>query len=155
KKETLRKASKGLVKIHFYVSDLTASSQAISKGSERPESFPLDRPWRLGGHVVDDAVDAADFVDDARGGLGQDVPGELVEVSRHAVGRGDRAQGQHLFIGPGVALDADSLDRQQNGEGLPDVVVQTRLADLVQIDGVRVLKRGDGVRRDLAGDANG
>uniref|UniRef100_A0A0N4ZGT3 NAD-specific glutamate dehydrogenase n=1 Tax=Parastrongyloides trichosuri TaxID=131310 RepID=A0A0N4ZGT3_PARTI len=125
-------ASKGLDRIHFYVSDLSAPSQAISKGAERPELFPLDGARRLRGSPI-----------------------VMVEVSGHAVGRGDGAQGQHLFIGAGVALDADRLDRQQHGEGLPDVVVQARLADLVQIDGVRVLERGDGLRRDLAGDADG
>ena len=75
KKETLRKASEGLVRIHFYVSHLWGDSEAISKGFERSELFPLDGAGGLGGHVVDDAVDAADLVDDARGGLGQDVPG--------------------------------------------------------------------------------
>ncbi len=41
-KETLRKASKGLARIHFLVSDLSALPEVISKGAEGPESFPLD-----------------------------------------------------------------------------------------------------------------
>ncbi|WP_292089095.1 hypothetical protein [Brevundimonas sp.] len=42
KSETLRKASKGLVRIHILVSGLSAISEAISKAPERPELFPLD-----------------------------------------------------------------------------------------------------------------
>jgi hypothetical protein len=42
KSETLRKASKGLVRIHILVSDLSAISEAVSKASERPGLFPLD-----------------------------------------------------------------------------------------------------------------
>lgn len=42
KSETLRKASKGLVRIHFLVKGLPAISEAFSKASERPELFPLD-----------------------------------------------------------------------------------------------------------------
>lgn len=35
------------------------------------ESFPLDRSGRLARDVVDDAVDATDFIDDAIGDSGQ------------------------------------------------------------------------------------
>ncbi|WP_312736445.1 hypothetical protein [Brevundimonas sp.] len=42
KSETLRKASKGLVRIHILASDLSAISEAVSKALERPELFPLD-----------------------------------------------------------------------------------------------------------------
>jgi hypothetical protein len=72
--------------------------------------------------------------------LAQHVPGELEEVGGHAVGGGDRAQGQHVLIGAGVAHDADRLDRQQHGEGLPDLVVEAGLADFVQVDGVGLLQ---------------
>ena len=66
--------SKGLVRIHNFVRRLSGVSEAIPKGDESPELLPLDRPGRLGRHVVDDAVDAAHLVDDAGGGLGEDVP---------------------------------------------------------------------------------
>ena len=42
-----------------------------------------------------------------------------------------------LVVGPEVALDAHRADRQQHGERLPDVVVQTRRADLLDVDRVR------------------
>ncbi len=79
----------------------------------------------------------------------------MVEVRRHTVGGTDGAKGQDLFIGAGVAHDTDGLDRQEHSEGLPDLVIETRLADFLQIDGVRLLKRGDRCRRDLAGNADG
>src|SRR5262249_31769705 len=41
---------------------------------QHSQSFPLDRPRRLRGHVVDDAVDAAHLVDDA----GRDAAEEVV-----------------------------------------------------------------------------
>src|SRR4029450_4400405 len=45
----------------------------VSDSAEASESFPLDRAGRLARHVVDDAVDALDLVDDAGG----HVPDEL------------------------------------------------------------------------------
>jgi 2-hydroxycyclohexanecarboxyl-CoA dehydrogenase len=124
------------------VNVLTPSLIRDRPGGTRPikslchQRIPLDRARRFGGHVVDDAVDAADLVDDAGRAFAEDVPRELEEVRGHAVGGADRAQGQHLLIGAGVAHDADGLDRQQDGEGLPDAVVEAGLADFVEVDGV-------------------
>ena len=50
----------------FYFNYLTGGGRLIAIAINGPESFPLDRTGRLGGIVVDDAVDAFDFVDDAR-----------------------------------------------------------------------------------------
>src|SRR6218665_1963660 len=124
----------------YYFSNLDQPDGWYRKRPNDAPSFPLDRARGLAGDVVDDAVDAADLVDDPRGGLAEDFPGELEEVGGHAVGRGDRAQGQDVFVGAGVAHDAYRLDRQQHGEGLPDLVVEAGVADLFQIDGVGVLQ---------------
>ena len=48
--------------------------------------FPLDCCRRFGGDVVDNAVDAANFVDDLIGGLGKEFVGEMHPVGGHAVG---------------------------------------------------------------------
>src|SRR5689334_22243934 len=75
-------------------SQVASCSYGPRRTRKDPESFPLDRAGRLGRHVVDDPIDAADLVDDPGGRLAEHVPGELEEVGGHAVGRGDRAQGQ-------------------------------------------------------------
>ena len=59
-----------------------------------------------------------------------------IEVRRHAVDRGHGAQRADEVVGAAVAHDADGLHRQQHGEGLPDLVVEAGLADLVEIDRV-------------------
>ena len=66
----------------------------------------------------------------------QHVVREGVEVGGHAVGRGDGAQRADVVVGAGVAHHADGAHRQQHGEGLPDLVVEAGLADLVEEDGV-------------------
>ena len=43
-------------------------------------SFPLDGGGGFAGDVVDDAVDAADFVDDPAGNRAQDLVGDVGEV---------------------------------------------------------------------------
>src|SRR5207302_2311281 len=87
-------------------------------------SLPLDRAGGFGGDVVDDAVDAADFVDDAGRGAAEKFVRERQIVGGHAVGRGHCAQGADEIIRPAVAHDADAPHRQQYGEGLPDRIVE-------------------------------
>ena len=48
--------------------------------------FPLDGSRRLGGDVVDAAVDALDLVDNAVGNSGKKVVGESVPIGSHVVG---------------------------------------------------------------------
>ena len=91
--------------------------------------FPLDGCRGFGGDVVDDAVDAADLVDDLVGDVPQEVIGEGEPVGGHAVGRNDGPQRDRILVGPFVAHDAHALDRQQDDPGLPDGVVQVRRHD--------------------------
>ena len=53
--------------------------------SHQLSSLPFNRAWGFGGDVVDDAVDAGDFVDDACGGAAQEFHVVMVEISSHAV----------------------------------------------------------------------
>jgi hypothetical protein len=46
------------------------------------------------------------------------------------------ARRARTVVGAAVAHHADGAHRQQHGEGLPDLVVEAGLADLVEIDGV-------------------
>src|SRR6201996_1818051 len=118
-------------------------------------SLPLYGPGRLGRDVVDHPVDAAHLVDDAGGGTGQEAVLEGIIIRRHAVGGGDGAQGTDMVIGTAVAHHAHGLDREQHGEGLPDLVVQAGLADLVQIDDVGLAQDLELVFGDLARNADG
>ena len=116
--------------------------------------LPLNRPERLRRDVVDHAVDAPDLVDDAGRGLAEELVVEVEIVRRHAVGRGDGAQGTDAVIGPGIAHDADRLDRQEHGEGLPDRVVKSGIADLFEIDRIGLAQDVGLVAGDLAGHAD-
>ena len=77
------------------------------------------------------------------------------EVGRHVVDRGHRPQRADILVGAQVAHDTDGLDRQEHGEGLPDLVVKAGNADLLEEDPVRLLQRAHPLRGDRAGDADG
>ena len=116
----------------------TAHDETTNDPVKTPDLLPLNRPRRLARHVIHHPVDALHLVDDARRGLAQKLHVELIEVRGHAVGRGHRAQAHHEVVGAAVAHHADRLHRQQHGKGLPDLVVEAVLPDLVDIDGIRV-----------------
>src|SRR3990172_5552670 len=96
------------------------SEEGVSRHRASP-LLPLNRPRWLRGDVVDDAVDAGDFVDDAVRDAGEDgeglpelavEPGRLDLVHHHRVGRA-----QHLqLLARHLADDADGQARP--GEGL-------------------------------------
>ena len=117
-------------------------------------SLPLDRPGRLAGHVIHHAVDAADFVDDARRHPRQERMLERVIVGGHAVAAGDGAQREHVIIRAAVAHHAHRAHGQQDREGLPDLVVEAGFADFVQVDGVGLAQHVELLARDLAGQAD-
>src|SRR5688572_21918900 len=116
--------------------------------------FPLDRPGRLRRHVVDDAIDATHFVDDAGRDATKEVHFEGVEVGGHSVGGSYRAQTDDMLVGTSVAHDAYGLHREDHGKGLPDLVVQTGAADLFEINLVGEAKNIQLVACDLAGAAD-
>ena len=45
---------------------------------------------------------------------------------------------QHIFVRPEIAHHADGLHRQQHRERLPDLIVQPSLADLIEINRIRL-----------------
>src|SRR5437660_3454597 len=132
-----------LQKMDLHVGDIQSHS-----------SFPLDGTRRLRGDVVDDAVDTADFVDDAGRGAAEELVREREVVGGHAVGRGHRAQGADKFVGTAVAHHADASDRQQHGKGLPDRIVEAGVADLLQKDRIGLAQDVELCPSDLAGDAD-
>ena len=79
-------------------------------------SFPLNRCRGFAGDVVADAVDAADFVDDADGDAVEDVVGDARPVGGHEIAGVDSTQSKCVIIRPTVAHDADGAHGGQNGE---------------------------------------
>ena len=118
-------------------------------------SFPLDRCGGFAGDVVADAVDAADFVDDADGDAVEHVVGDAGPVGGHEVARIDRAQRQRIVIRPAVTHDADGAHGGEDREILAETAVEPGLGDLVAEDEVGVAQRVELFLRDIADDADG
>lgn len=117
--------------------------------------FPLDGARRLGGDVVDYAVHAFYFVYDAAAHFVEDFPREADVVCRHAVGAGHGADAHGVVVSAFVAHDADAADRsRQDGEGLPDVIVEASLLDDVSHDEISAAQDVQPLFGDLADDAD-
>ena len=100
--------------------------------------FPLDGARWLGGDVVDDAVYASDFVADAAAHFVEHFPWEAEVVSGHAIRGCDGTDTYGVVIGSFITLHADGTDRcREDGEGLPDGIVEAMLMDDISHDEVR------------------
>ena len=87
--------------------------------------LPLDCCRRFAGYIIDDAVDAADLVDDSAGDKAEHFVGDLREVGGHKVQRLDGADGDYALEGPRIAHNADGLHRDEHRQGLGDFSVQS------------------------------
>lgn len=74
----------------------------------------FNRRWGFGGAVVEDAVYAFDFVDDAVGDGLKEGPREGGAFGGHEVGGKDGPEGDGVVVSAAIAHDAD---RAQVGEG--------------------------------------
>src|SRR4030042_3280930 len=81
--------------------------------------FPLYSGWRFAGDIVDHAVDAGHFVDDAAGDASQQVVGQACPVGGHSVLTGHGAKGYQVAVGAGVGPDAHASDIGKYGKALP------------------------------------
>ena len=114
--------------------------------------FKFDGRGRLGGDVVDNAVDAAHFVRNARGDAPQHTPRQGREHAGHKVARFHAAHRDGVVIRASVAHDADALHAGEHREIL--VGAAAALADLLADDGVRRAENGELFARDLAEHAH-
>jgi hypothetical protein len=121
----------------------------------KPPLLPLDGAWWFRRDVVDDAVDASDFGDDAAGDATEDFVGEGGPVGGHAVFGFYGADGAGVGVGALVAHDSDGFNGEQDGEALPDFAVEAGAFDFGGADGVGFLEDGDAVGGDFAEDADG
>src|SRR5690606_33821347 len=128
---------------YFIVVCLYAAAQLPVKAAGgnrngRTALLPLYGGGRLRRNVVGHARDARDLVEDPVGDVLQEVVRQVRPARRHEVHRLDGAQGNHVVVAAGVALDAHGPDRQEDGEGLADVVVEVVDAQLLDEDGIRL-----------------
>ena len=69
-----------------------------AKNSLRKPSLPFDRCGRFGADIVDDAVDAGNFVDDTRRDSGEDVVRESAPFGGHEVDCRDGAHDDRVRL---------------------------------------------------------
>lgn len=105
--------------------------------------FELDGGRRLTGAIVEHTVDVLDLIDNAAGHGAQNIPGHIVALSRHKVGGGHSTQGHSVVIGTLVTHHADTAHIGQCGIILVDLLIQTRLGDLLTPDCVCILHDGN------------
>ena len=110
------------------------------------ELLPLDRARWLARDVVDDAVDAFDFVNDAVGDAGEQFVRQSHPIGGHAILAFDDAQSDGVIVGALVAHDADALHREQHGEGLPDAVIPVARFHFALHDGIGIAQDVEGAR---------
>ena len=103
----------------------------------------LDGGRRLTGAIVEHTVDVLDLIDDAAGHGAQNIPRHIVALSRHKVGGGHGTQGHSVVIGTLVTHHADAAHIGQGGVILVDLLIQTRLGDLLTPDCVCILHDGN------------
>lgn len=82
----------------------------LKKFLRRKQSLPLNRPGWFAGDVVDDAVDAGDFIDETGGNAGEKRMAEMIIISSHAVGTGHGAQGADIVIAAFIPHDTDCFN---------------------------------------------
>ena len=104
-------------------------------------SLPFDGRGRLGGDVVNNAVDAAHFVRNARGDAPQHIPRQGCEHAGHKVARFHTAHRDSIVIRASVAHDADALHAGEHRKIL--VGAAAALADLFADNGVRRAENGE------------
>ena len=82
-------------------------------------------------------------------------PGSLLICrTRPGFNSANDLQGAHVIVGAPVAHHANGAHGQQHGERLPDHVVQSRLADLIDVDRIRIAQDVEFFGGDLAGAAD-
>ena len=91
--------------------------------------FPFDSRGGFAGDIVNDAINAADFVYDSAGNQPQHLIRDLRKVGGHKVGGFDGADCDDVFKGSAIAHNADGLDGDKDGEGLE--IFLYRPADLI------------------------
>ena len=132
--------------MHFFNSFIAESYLLLSLKLNRRRGFSCA--------IVEDAVDAFDFVDDTASGFLEDVPREAGAFGGHEVAGFYGAQDDGVVVGASVAHDADGAHVGEGGEVLAKIFGDACLINLFPIDGVGFLDEFYLFLRDLADDAD-
>ena len=113
--------------------------------------FPLDGADGLGGQVVEDAVDALNFVGDALGDVLQQLEGDVLHGGGHSVGGVDGADDGGPCIVALAVSDADGLHVGHGDKVLPDLAGKAVELKLLAEDSVSLAQgvqtvTGDGAK---------
>src|SRR5262249_47795284 len=106
-------------------------------------------------YVIHHAVDPTDFTGNSAADRFQDLERDARPIGSHPVLAFDRAYGYHMFIRALVSHHAHGLDRQKDGELLPELMMKARPFDLFADYLVGVLQKLDSVSVDRAQDSDG
>src|SRR6478672_10123029 len=131
----------------------TRSTCSVILASAR-RLFPFNRARWLRRIVVDDPVDALHLIDDAGCDPAEECGVERINVRGHAIERGDRTKAANIFVGAVIAHDSDRSHGKQHRERLPDRIIEASVADLLEIDGVRLAQDVAFFLRDLSRTAD-
>ena len=100
------------------------------------KSFPFNCARRLGREIVQDAVDALDFGDDALHDVLHQVEGDVLHGGGHGILGVDRTDDDGPLIAADAVAHADAPEIRDDGEVLPHLVLQVVLQELLAQDGV-------------------
>ena len=118
--------------------------------------LPLNGGGRLGADVIADPIDAANLIDNSTRHVAHDLVRKVIEVGRHVIRRLHAADAANVLIRSAISHHADTLHTgEENNEGLTDGTVLPRLVQLLDHDGIGLLKGLDTLGRDATKDANG
>jgi len=117
--------------------------------------LPLDGCWWFAADVVDDAVYASHFVDDAAADASEDVVRNASPVGGHEVLGFDGADGDGAFVGTAIAHHAHALHGQKHGKNLACAAIEICGDDLFKQNLIGIAQDREFVARDFSEHANG
>ena len=117
--------------------------------------FPLDAGWRLGGNIVEHAVDAFDVVENLVACLTENNGWQLHPICGHGIFGDDSTKVSGPFVAAFVAFDSHGFHRNEACIGLPDFVIPAMFLELADEDRIALADDAEPVFGDDAGAAPG
>ena len=80
---------------------------------------------------------------------------EMEEIGGHAVYGGDGAERADMVIAAAIAHHANGFDGEEDGEGLPDLVIKPRITNFFKVYGICLSEDFEFFKTHRPGDADG